>query len=69
VKELRIPDLNLIKQAEQGCRDANGRFRKGGSGDPNGRSTGARNKATEAAETSYFERRLRELEEAHASRA
>jgi hypothetical protein len=31
---LRIPDLNLIKQAEQ---DADGRFRKGGSGNLNER--------------------------------
>ena len=35
---------------EQVRRDANGRFRKGQSGNPKGRRTGVRNKATEAAE-------------------
>ena len=35
---------------EQVSRDADGRFRKGQSGNPNGRPIGARNKATEAAE-------------------
>jgi hypothetical protein len=33
---------------EQVSRDADGRFRKGQSGNPNGRPMGARNKATEA---------------------
>ena len=35
---------------EQMSRDANGRFRKGRSGNPNGRRAGVRNKATQAAE-------------------
>ena len=35
---------------EQVTRDANGRFRKGRSGNPNGRRAGVRNRATQAAE-------------------
>jgi hypothetical protein len=35
---------------EQVSRDANGRFRKGGSGNPKGRRVGVRNRATKAAE-------------------
>jgi hypothetical protein len=32
-----MPDLDLIKQAEQGVRDRRGRFAKGRSGNPAGR--------------------------------
>jgi hypothetical protein len=35
-----MPDLDLIKQAEQGVRDRRGRFVRGRSGNPTGRSRG-----------------------------
>jgi hypothetical protein len=44
-----MPDLNQIKQGEQGARDRHGRFAKGRSGDHSGRRIGSRNKATLAA--------------------
>ena len=44
-----MPDLNQIKQGEQGARDRRGRFAKGRSGDHSGRRIGSRNKATLAA--------------------
>jgi hypothetical protein len=49
--------------------EASGRFRDGRSGNPSGRPTGIRNKVARAAETSDFEKRLPELEEAHAASA
>jgi Family of unknown function (DUF5681) len=44
-----MPDLNLIKQVEQGARDGRGRFARGHSGNPGGRPKGCRNHATRAA--------------------
>jgi len=35
--ELATPDLDQIKQGEQGARDRGGRFAKGRSGNPAGR--------------------------------
>src|SRR5215471_3266732 len=46
-KEKLMPVDSLLKQEG---RDAEGRFRKGASGNPAGRRRGVRNKATEAAE-------------------
>jgi hypothetical protein len=40
LKELAMPDLNLIKQVKQGMRDRRGRFAKGQSGNPAGRPRG-----------------------------
>jgi hypothetical protein len=40
-----MPDLDQIKQGEQGARDRRGRFAKGRSGDHSGRRIGSRNKA------------------------
>jgi hypothetical protein len=37
LKELAMPDLDLIKQEEQELRDRRGRFVKGRSGNPAGR--------------------------------
>jgi hypothetical protein len=50
-------------------RDADGRFGKCRSGNSNGRPAAPRNSATQAAETGDMERRLLELEEAHAASA
>jgi hypothetical protein len=44
-----MPDLDQIKQGEQGARDRCGRFAKGRLGNPAARRTGSRNKATLAA--------------------
>ena len=52
MKELRMPDLNQIKQAEQGTRDRRGRFEKGEWGNPARPRTDSRNKATLAAAAS-----------------
>ncbi|HWZ67885.1 MAG TPA: DUF5681 domain-containing protein [Stellaceae bacterium] len=37
-----MPDLDLIKQGEQGVRDRRGRFARGRSGNPAGRPRGCR---------------------------
>jgi hypothetical protein len=37
-----MPDLDLIKQDEQGVRDRRGRFARGRSGNPAGRPRGCR---------------------------
>src|SRR6266851_1630187 len=37
LEELAMPDLDLIKQGEQGVRDRRGRFARGRSGNPAGR--------------------------------
>jgi Family of unknown function (DUF5681) len=37
-----MPDLDLIKQEEQGVRDRRGRFTRGRSGNPAGRPRGCR---------------------------
>jgi hypothetical protein len=47
-----MPDLNQIKQAEQGTRDRRGRFEKGEWGNPARPRTDPRNKATLAAAAS-----------------
>jgi len=52
--ELAMPDLDQIKQVEQGVRDWRGRFARVRSGNP----TFAR-----AIETSYFEQRLQHIED------
>src|SRR6266852_5080162 len=44
-----MPDLDQIKQGEQGVRDRRGRFARGRSGNPAGRPRGCRNKTTIAA--------------------
>jgi hypothetical protein len=41
LKELAMPDLDQIKQAEQGARDRRGRFGRGRSGNPEGRAAAA----------------------------
>jgi hypothetical protein len=41
LKELAMPDLDLIKQEEQGARDRHGRFARGRSGNPAGRAAPA----------------------------
>ena len=45
-----MPDLDQIKQGEQGARDRHGRFAKRQSGNPGGRPRGSTNRATRAAE-------------------
>ena len=45
-----MPDLDQIKQGEQGARDRRGRFAKRQSGNPTGRPRGSTNRATRAAE-------------------
>ena len=47
--ELAMPDLDLIKQAEQGARDRRGRLAKGRSGNPAGRPRGGRDHVNRAA--------------------
>ena len=44
-----MPDLDLIKQEEQGARDRGGRFSKGRSGNPAGRPRGCRDHVNRAA--------------------
>jgi len=44
-----MPDLDQIKQGEQGARDPRGRFPKGRSGNPAGRPRGCRDHANRAA--------------------
>ncbi|MBV8935731.1 MAG: hypothetical protein JO095_08005 [Alphaproteobacteria bacterium] len=44
-----MPDLDLIKQVEQGVRDRRGRFAKGRSGNPGGRPRGCRDHINRAA--------------------
>jgi hypothetical protein len=44
-----LPDLDLIKQKEQGMRDGRGRFARGYSGNPAGRPRGCRDRANRAA--------------------
>ena len=41
-----MPDLDLIKQGEQGVRDRLGRFARGRSGNPAGRPRGCRDHST-----------------------
>jgi hypothetical protein len=62
VKELGLPDLDLIKQAEQGCRDANGRFRKGRVGQPQREVDGGAQQGDGSRKDQLFERRLREMD-------
>jgi hypothetical protein len=49
LKELAVPDLDRIKQAEQVGRDGRGRFGRGGSGNPTGGPCGCRDDANRAA--------------------
>jgi hypothetical protein len=44
-----MPDLDLIKQGEQGVRDRRGRFARGRSGNPAGRPRGCRGHINRAA--------------------
>jgi hypothetical protein len=44
-----MPDLDLIKQEEQGVRDRRGRFARGRSGNPPGRPRGCRDHVNRAA--------------------
>ena len=44
-----MPDLDQIKQGEQGVRDRRGRFGKGRSGNPAGRPRGCRDHVNRAA--------------------
>jgi hypothetical protein len=48
--ELAMPDLDLIKQGEQGVRDRHGRFARGGSGNPARRPRGGRDHVNRAAD-------------------
>jgi hypothetical protein len=45
-----MPDLDLIKQGEQGVRDGCGRVAGGGSGNPTGRPRGCRDHVNRAAD-------------------
>jgi hypothetical protein len=49
LKELPMPDLDQIKQAEQEARDRRGRLTKGRSGNPAGRPRGCRDHVNLAA--------------------
>jgi Family of unknown function (DUF5681) len=49
LKEMPMPDLDQIKQAEQGARDGRWRFSKGWSGNPAGRPHGCRDHVNHAA--------------------
>jgi hypothetical protein len=49
LKELAMPDLDLIKQEEQGARDRRGRFARGRSGNSAGRPRGCRDHVNRAA--------------------
>ena len=44
-----MPDLDQIKQGEQGVRDGRGRFARGRSGNPAGRPRGCRDRVNRAA--------------------
>ena len=44
-----MPDLDQIKQGEQGARDRRGRFSEGGSGNPAARPRGCRDHVNRAA--------------------
>ena len=44
-----MPDLDLIKQGEQGVRDRRGRFRQGRFGNPAGRPRSCRDRVNRAA--------------------
>jgi len=57
-EELAMPDLDLIKQGEQGVRDRRGRFARGRSGNPAGRPRGCRDHVNRAASLllAWFER-------------
>ena len=48
LKELAMPDLDLIKQEEQGVRDRRGRFARGRSGNPAGPPRGCRDHVNRA---------------------
>jgi hypothetical protein len=63
--ELAVPDLDLIKQGEQGVRDRRERFATGRSGNPAGRPRLVVDTFVRAIETSDFERRLRLVEADH----
>ena len=60
--ELAMPDLDLIKQEEQGVRDRRGRFAGDRSGNPAGRPRGWVDTFARAIETGDFERRLQLVE-------
>ena len=67
--ELAMPDLDQIKQAEQGVRDRRGRFARGRSGNPAGPA--ARlvvHTFVRAIETSDFDRRLQLVEDSFKAR-
>jgi hypothetical protein len=49
LKELAMPDLDQIEQAEQGARDRRGRFSKGRRANPTGRPCGCRDHVNRAA--------------------
>jgi hypothetical protein len=44
LEELAMPDLDQIKQGEQGVRDRRGRFARGRSANPAGRRVGCRDR-------------------------
>src|SRR5437667_11530545 len=58
LKELLMPDLDLIKQAEQGARDRRGRFVRGRSGNPASRPRGCRDHVNRAARRRRAARRI-----------